>query len=438
MSICRRIAGPLGLVLVLVGHLGPAWTQDPAFETPQVPGDSPVATPANETPKSAALNDVSETLEALRATHDMPALGALVVTVDGSITAEGYAGTLSRNREALVGPANRFHLGSCTKSMTATLAAVCVERGELTWETTLGDVFPEHGMLPAWQAVTLLELLSHSAGAPADLSAFSGFDLWLRLGGEDLTAKRRKVLDAVVAKPPAFEPGTGALYSNIGYMLAGAMLEARSGVAYEALMQGRVFDPLGMASAGFGPPSKATEPEGHGALGKPMGELDNPAAMAPAGTVHASLRDWAKYVALHLKGAERVRQPEPEVEWVGPLGEPAEGVSEVLDEEPAEPAALVDATTLSADSFRVLHAIQPGTQALGGYALGWLVLERPWSTDSVLTHSGSNTMWYCVVWMAPAEGFAVLVVCNQGGPKAMRACDEVASALLKDLIAAPK
>jgi CubicO group peptidase (beta-lactamase class C family) len=456
MSIGRRDKGPRGiggrgwrrarigwLGLVLFGLASAAIAQDPVPDGPTEGGDAPSAAPVVERAASAAPRDVSEILEALRATHNMPALGALVVTADGSITVEGYAGTLSRDRETRVGPEHRFHLGSCTKSMTATLAAVCVERGELAWDTTLGDAFPDQTMEPAWQAVTLLELLSHTAGAPADLSAFAGLDLWLRLDGADLTTKRRKVLAAVVAKPPIFEPGTSALYSNIGYMLAGAMLEARTGSAYETLMQARVFGPLGMTSAGFGPPAKATEPEGHSAAGKPMGELDNPAALAPAGTVHATLRDWSKYVALHLNGARLARQPEREDQWVGPLGEPAEGVFDIVDEaaaaeEPAEPAAPVDATTLSADSFRIMQTIQPGSAALGGYALGWMVLERFWSAESVLTHSGSNTMWYCVVWMAPAEDFAVLVVCNQGGPAAMRACDLAASALLKDLIAAPK
>jgi len=57
-----------------------------------------------------------------------------------------------------------------TKAMTATLAAVMVEAGELTWEQTLAEAFPElaEEMDVDWRAVTLGELLSHRSGARRD------------------------------------------------------------------------------------------------------------------------------------------------------------------------------------------------------------------------------------------------------------------------------
>jgi hypothetical protein len=58
-----------------------------------------------------------------------------------------------------------------------------------------------------------------------------------------------------------------------------------------------------------------------------------------------------------------------------------------------------------------------------------MVVERPWAGGTALTHSGSNTMWFCTVWMAPKKGFAVLAVCNAGGDTAAAACDEVCSVL---------
>lgn len=377
-------------------------------------GRSAADAPAELVAESGA-RDLATMLEAVRVEHDLPALAALVVTSEG-VWAEGYTGTLARNRTERVGPEQRFHLGSCTKSMTATLAALAIEREELTWATTLGEVFPDRELLPAWRAVTLAQLLSHTAGAPGDLSGFAGLDLWLRLAPDDLRAKRLRVLDAVTAVAPEFAPGSEARYSNIGYMLAGSMLEARADQDFEALMTARLFEPLGMASAGFGPPARATQPEGHNAAGKPMGELDNPAALGPAGTAHATLRDWAKYVGVHLSGLRVARGLEA-----------APSASEG-----AEPAADGDAETalLGAQRWTELHSVQPGTDAMGGYALGWAVTERPWSSGPISTHSGSNTMWFCVVWMAPAEDFAVLVACNQGGPKPQRACDQVAGALI--------
>jgi CubicO group peptidase (beta-lactamase class C family) len=158
-----------------------------------------------------------------------------------------------------------------------------------------------------------------------------------------------------------------------------------------------------MSSAGFGAPGtpgKLDEPLGHNEDGSPR-ELgpgdDNPPAIGPGGTVHATLADWAKFVAAHLKRDTKLLKPETYAK----LHEPAEG---------------------------------DGKE----YAMGWGVAERDWGGGRVLTHSGSNTMWYCVVWMAPKKDFAVLVAANQGKDKAAKACDEAASAMIRALLAPAK
>jgi CubicO group peptidase (beta-lactamase class C family) len=66
------------------------------------------------------------------------------------------------------------------------------------------------------------------------------------------------------------------------------------------------------------------------------------------------------------------------------------------------------------------------------YAMGWGVAERDWAGGRVLTHTGSNTMWFAVTWIAPEKDFAVLVCCNAAGEKATKACDRAASALIQD------
>lgn len=50
--------------------------------------------------------------------------------------------------------------------------------------------------------------------------------------------------------------------------------------------------------------------------------------------------------------------------------------------------------------------------------------------DGVLTHAGSNGMWYCVAWVAPERGFAVLSAVNIGGDDAAQACDDAAGAMI--------
>jgi hypothetical protein len=50
----------------------------------------------------------------------------------------------------------------------------------------------------------------------------------------------------------------------------------------------------------------------------------------------------------------------------------------------------------------------------------------------VLTHDGSNTLWFCVTWLAPEKGFAALVTSNAGGNRAQTATDDAAWAIIQD------
>ncbi|MEI9866055.1 MAG: serine hydrolase domain-containing protein [Limisphaerales bacterium] len=112
--------------------------------------------------------------------------------------------------------------------------------------------------------------------------------------------QRREFIEAVLAQPPEAAPGTKMIYSNQGYAIVGAMLEKITGTNYEALITERLFKPLHMDTAGFGPPGtggKIDEPWGHAhklLMTVPM-QVDNPPAIAPAGRVHCSLDDLARF-----------------------------------------------------------------------------------------------------------------------------------------------
>ena len=68
------------------------------------------------------------------------------------------------------------------------------------------------------------------------------------------------------------------------------------------------------------------------------------------------------------------------------------------------------------------------------YAMGWLVGQRDWAggDGKVLTHSGSNSIWYCVTWLAPNAGFGVLATTNLVGTTGQRATDEVCQVLIQE------
>lgn len=334
---------------------------------------------------------VAKLLASIRDRQKLPALWGGVVQGDRMVAA-AVVGRRRHNHETPATLDDKLHLGSCTKAMTATLLAMLVEEGKLDWESTLGEVFAasKDRLHEDFRSVTLWQLATHTAGAAPN-------GQWWNLGKDlSTTEQRRALLESLFSKPPVHRPGSEFLYSNAGYAIAGLMAETVTSESWESLMKKRLFKPLGMSSAGFGAPGakkQLDQPWGHRSVaGHWLAQQgDNAPALGPAGTVHASLGDWGKFISLHLAAAR---------------GSPR---------------------LLKRESFARLHTPPTGRD----YAAGWGLLERPWGGGQVMTHSGSNTLWFAVVWMAPKRNFAVLAVTNAGGDEAAEACDKAASALIR-------
>jgi CubicO group peptidase (beta-lactamase class C family) len=281
-----------------------------------------------------------------------------------------------------------------------------VEQGKLQWSTTIADTFPQlvDKIHPDYRAVTLEQLLMHRSGLPEDREPDTV--LWPKICSltGPLKEQRRALVELVLQQKPAAPPGTKFQYSNYGYTIAGAMCEQVTGQAWEDLMRELLFQPLGMAKAGFGPPGRAEavdEPWGHVLRGlkwqplAPDSEADNPPVIGPAGTVHCSISDWARYAAFHLR------------------------------------AQLGDNKLLKPKTLQKLHTALPGED----YAFGWLVAERDWAGGKVLTHGGSNSFWFAVIWLAPERDSAFLAATNVGNDSAESGCDAAIAKLIQTTLA---
>ncbi|MFN3834855.1 MAG: serine hydrolase domain-containing protein [Glycocaulis sp.] len=319
--------------------------------------------------------DVDQAAQTLLEASGAP--GAVVAVLDDQGLHIGVAGTRIHGRDAPVTPDDLWHIGSNTKAMTATLAARLVEQGYIGWDTTIAEALEglELDIHPDLARTDLVALLSHRSG----ITANAGLVTALRLAGTD--SGRDAVADRLVyARAVLGEPGGAPgdfLYSNAGYVIAAMMLEQVSGHSYEALMAREVFEPLGMESAGWGPPGRAgdaDQPRGHrpGMFGLTVAEpgagADNPPAMNPAGRVHMTMTDLLAFLDLHRRGA---------------AGE--------------------ETGYLSAESFERLHS------PVGEYALGWGV-----RSGGALSHSGSNTMWLVTMRVDSTRGTVSAAGVNDG------------------------
>jgi D-alanyl-D-alanine carboxypeptidase len=312
--------------------------------------------------------------------HKLPAMGVAFVSTE-DIHAFATCGFRAANSDQGVELHDQWHLGSCTKAMTATLAAKLVAQGVLDWDLTLAKVYGADAVHPDLREVTFRQLLGHRSGLG---EPFGGYP---RVPINENPRARNEVTRTNVARKPEFPVGSYH-YSNLGYIIAGSIMELATSTTWENLMSDLVFQPMGMRSAGFGSPGTtlSNPPRfiyGHVA-GQPTAN-DNPSTLGPAGTVHASIADWGKFVQHHLQGAA--------------------GKTRYLDQE----------------HFQKLHTPLPGPG--NSYALGWGITQSGGVPS--LQHAGSNTYWYCEAHLYPSEGYAILVTTNAGIPESTPAVQEL-------------
>lgn len=252
---------------------------------------------------------LDELVHAERRAQQLPGLAAVVVRSDGAPKVY-VSGERRIGKGDLITTADRMHIGSLTKSITATLIGALAEKGLMTLETTIGGTFPELSpkMQPAYRQVTVRQLLRHSAGIGTYGTNVSLLPM-LGLKGTP-TEQRYAFVQRVLAEPPRFDPGSKFEYSNAGAAIVGAMAERIAGAPYRDLVERLVFAPIG-ARAAFGNPGLAAEPQpwGHrkglGAVVEvpPAAPLyTTPLAMEPTGNASPSLSDCARFLQLHLRG----------------------------------------------------------------------------------------------------------------------------------------
>lgn len=347
----------------------------------------------------ATALDVTRLVDSIRVAFDLPALGGAIVTANNATYAIGVAGTRRVTGGNAVTRADLWHLGSNFKAFTSMLAAIAVDRGRLSWSTTIAQAFPELGatIRTEYRAVTLRDLLSHQSGVVRDAPGSA-------ISGATRTAQRNAVTAWAVQQPPLTPRGTYN-YTNVGYIIAGAMIERALGASFEDAMVANVFAPLGIVDAGFGPQAttgSTAQPVAHRLVGGQwlmLENFDNPPVYASPGGTHMSIGSWARFL------------------------------QEVLR---------MEAGTATLASLSAERETTASISTVGGtdtYGMGWIITSRGWANGRTLTHNGTNTGNHSVTWMAPLRGFAVLAVTNSYDPattnsRTARALDALVSRLI--------
>jgi CubicO group peptidase (beta-lactamase class C family) len=327
---------------------------------------------------AAAPADPSATLAAIlsevRAKRHFPG-GVALVSRRGVLMASAAVGVRREGGDDAVTIDDRFHIGSVTKPMNATMIATLVDEGKLRWESTLAEMFPDWPIHRELRAVTLAQLLSHHSGL-APFTSEAELEEAPKLFGDE-RAQRAQFAQWLLARKPALAPGTQFSYSNAGVAIAAAAAERAANRPWERLMRERVFDPLGMKSAGLGWPAydDPKAPWGHQLDGTrlvpqdPRGSYQLNAVIQPAGNVSLSVKDLGRF-----------------------LDDQARGLAGM-------PGLLRPAT------YARMHALEPEDSSLG-----WGVSRRDGATMS--SHAGSAETFYTIVQVSHEDGLEIAVMLN--------------------------
>jgi len=258
-------------------------------------------------------------LQELISTYNIPALG--VTVDDGSVVVHAHSGVRKFGTNESVSADAVWHLGSNTKSMTATIIALLVQEGLLTWDTTMKDIFVDifpkiHDNV---QNVTLKELAAHRSG----ISGTFGFDpgtpayMQLSIYAMDEVPARAVAVSNILGDSPLGWQANGTRgayeYSNNNYIILGHVIDVITGKPAEEVIKTKIWEPLGLSSASWEPlspnspwphmPNLTTlEPYPY-PEGWPVELRDLPPPLNPAGLAHMTTADYNKWLRVHVDPA---------------------------------------------------------------------------------------------------------------------------------------
>ena len=309
----------------------------------------------------------------------MPAVGASIVHPDGEAISH-VVGVRRRGSPGKVLLTDKWHIGSCTKSITAALWARLVELGFAEWDTRIPEIFGDLRFRDAeWADVTIRHVLQCRAGLPTNIRRGIVEASWNDT--RPLTVQRSDMVEQALQRPPI---RFGEFrYSNLSYIVAGAVIDRVAQTSFEDALEKYILKPLGAAMVGFGAPEEVC---GHRARvtlsgiglfkGPPTSpddlKSDNPPVYSSAGCISLSLGAWSTLMQIFLAGSHR----------------------KLLQEDSLE---------------TMFHSPAQSGRSM---ALGWMQPTPGRGIPYVM--QGSNTLWAATSMLALDRRKAVLVVCNDG------------------------
>lgn len=338
---------------------------------------------------AARLSQLDAYVAATMREWKVPGLALAIVKDDSVIYAKGY-GTRTVGRAEPVDQNTLFAIGSSSKAFTAALVAMAVDDGKMKWDERVTAYLPGLQLYDRYASrdLTIRDALSHRSGlARGDFAWYiSGFP-------------RDEILRRVRYLEPSWGFRAQFGYQNLMYLAAGEAAAAAGGASWDALVQTRIFAPLGMTSSSTsiralaGAANVATP---HAEVNDtvvtlPWKDIDN---IAPAGSINSNVRDMAQWLRLQLgrgkyAGKQLISARNHGEMWLPNIHIRLQG-----------PTA---------------SYLAPGAR-LSSYGMGWFLQD--FDGRLAVHHGGNIDGMSAMVAMLPDENLGVVVLTNMNGSPA--------------------
>jgi CubicO group peptidase (beta-lactamase class C family) len=273
-----------------------------------------------------------------------------------------------------------FAIGSTTKAFTATTIGALVDEGLLEWDRPLRDYVPDVRLHDPFASdrLTIVDLLSHRSGLPRHDFTWVG----------QPDRSRAELVRSLRFLPLSRDLRQDWQYCNLGYLVAGHVVEALSGVPWEDFVRARLFGPLGMRRTNLSVAEMLADDDHSAAYTRLDGVIAEVPqrpfpAMAPAGAINSSAADLARWLLAQLAGGQ------------------LDGVTVM------SPA--------TAKRQLTPHMLVPGSEELPGltqyaYGLGWMIGR--YREHKIAMHSGGIDGFQTQLIVLPDDGIGVAVLTN--------------------------
>jgi CubicO group peptidase (beta-lactamase class C family) len=305
---------------------------------------------------------------------------AVAAVRGGQVELAGGWGLRDREAALPVTQDTLFAIGSVTKAFTATTVGALVDEGLLEWDRPLRDYVPDVRLHDPFASdrLTIVDLLSHRSGLPRhDLT-------WL---GQP-TRSRAEIVRALRFLPLSRDLRQEFQYCNLGYLVAGHVVGALSGVPWEDFLRGRLLGPLGMRRSNLSVDEMLADADHAAAYTRRDGVVvsvpQRPLpSMAPAGAINSSAADMARWLLAQLAGGQ-----------------------------------FDDVTVMSAATAKrqlTPHMLMPDSGLMPGvtqyaYGLGWAIGH--YRDHKLAMHSGGIDGFATHCMLLPDDGIGVVVLTN--------------------------